>query len=62
MENIMITIKYIILAVMEFAIIAMFVAVLVAAVYQIVRDKVLQSRRQDGLAQDSGKEFRPVLK
>ncbi|MBN1317481.1 MAG: hypothetical protein JXA42_18510 [Anaerolineales bacterium] len=58
----MLSIKFVLFALMEIAVVGIFAAVLVAAVYQIVRDRVQESRRQDGMVQESGKSFRPVLK
>jgi hypothetical protein len=62
MENVMLSIKFVLFAVMEIAVVILFASVLIASVYQIVRDKVQESRRQDGVAQEAGKSFRPVLK
>lgn len=58
----MMSIKFVLFAVMEIAVVVLFAAVLVAMVYQVVRDKVQESRQQDGVAQESGKSYRPVLK
>jgi len=61
METTMLSIKFVLFALMEIAVVGIFAAVLIASVYQIVRDKVRESRLQDGVAQEP-KSFRPVLK
>jgi len=47
MESIMLTIKFIMFLAMEVIVLAVIAGVLIAGLYQIVRDRVLESRRRD---------------
>ncbi len=50
MENVMLTIKYLMFLFMEVSVFVVIGAVLVAGLYQIVRDKVRESRQVDQVA------------
>ncbi len=50
MEKVMLAIKAIEFLLIEFSVLAVFGAVLAAGLYQIVRDKVSESRRCDQVA------------
>jgi hypothetical protein len=50
METVMLTLKYIEFVVMELSVVAIFGGVLVAGLYQIVRDKVRAARQGDEFA------------
>ena len=54
MEETFLMIKFALFVVLEFAVLALIGAVLIAAIYQIVREKVLESRRQDEIALETG--------
>ena len=49
MENIMLTVKFVLFLAMELFVIGVLGAVLIAGLYQIVRDRVRESRRLDGM-------------
>ena len=51
MESIMLTIKFIMFLAMQVTVLAVIAGVVLAGLYQIVRDKVLESRRQDQIAE-----------
>jgi len=53
MENIMLTIKYLMFLALELSVFVVIGAVLVAGLYQIVRDKVRESRRRDQVAPEA---------
>lgn len=53
MEEIMLTLKFIMFLAMEIIVVATLGAVLVAGLYQIVRDKVLESRRRDQITPEN---------
>ena len=52
MESIFLTIKLIMFVAMEATVIVVIAAVLMAGVYQIVRDKVREARRRDQMIED----------
>jgi hypothetical protein len=54
MEDIMLFVKFILFFAMEFTVVAVIGAVLIAGLYQIVRDKVRESRRQDEITPETG--------
>jgi hypothetical protein len=54
MEDIMLFVKFILFFAMEFTVLAVIAAVLVAGLYQIVRDRVRESRRQDEITPETG--------
>ncbi|HID65106.1 MAG TPA: hypothetical protein EYP49_20500 [Anaerolineae bacterium] len=53
MESTMLTVKFVLFLAMELFVIGALGAVLIAGLYQIVRDKVRESRRLDGVVPDS---------
>ena len=53
MESVMLAIKFAIFLAMEVFVVAMMVGVLILAVYQIVRDKIRESRLLDGVAPET---------
>jgi Na+-translocating ferredoxin:NAD+ oxidoreductase RnfG subunit len=53
MENMMLFVKFLLFFGLEFTVVAIIGAVLVAGLYQIVRDKVRESRRQDQIAPEN---------
>jgi Na+-translocating ferredoxin:NAD+ oxidoreductase RnfG subunit len=59
MDTVMLSIKFLLFFALEFAVLAVIGAVLVAGLYQIVRDKVRESRRQDQIAPESRVDVAP---
>ena len=53
MESIMLGVKFLLFFALEFTVLIVIGAVLIAGVYQIVRDKVRESRRQDQVAPET---------
>ena len=53
MENVMLTIKYLMFAALELSVFIVIGAVLVAGLYQIVQNKVRESRRRDKIAPEA---------
>jgi hypothetical protein len=53
METTMLDIKFLLFLAMEASVVAVIGAVLIAGLYQIVRDKILESRRLDKLAPEA---------
>jgi len=53
MENVMLTIKSLMFLALELSVFVVIGAVLVAGLYQIVRDKVRESRRRDQVASEA---------
>lgn len=53
MESVMLTIKYLMFLALELFVFVVIGAVLVAGLYQIVRDKVRESRRRDQVAPEA---------
>lgn len=53
METTMLSIKFLLFLAMEAFVVAVIVAALIAGLYQIVRDKILESRRLDKLAPEA---------
>jgi hypothetical protein len=54
MEDVMLFVKFILFFAMEFTVVAVIGAVLIAGLYQIVRDRVRESRRQDEITPETG--------
>lgn len=54
MENILLAAKFVVFLVIQLFVFSAVGAVLIACVYQIVRDKVRESRRQDEIAPETG--------
>lgn len=61
MENIMLTVKFVLFLAMELFVIGALGAVLIAGLYRIVRDKVRESRRLDGVVPDSASDPAGVI-
>ena len=59
MENVLLTIKSLMFLALELSVFVVIGAVLVAGLYQIVRDKVRESRRRDQVAPEAA-EYRRV--
>lgn len=53
MESIMMTVKFALLLAMEVFVVATLVGALIAGLYQIVRDKIRESRRLDEVAPET---------
>jgi ABC-type proline/glycine betaine transport system permease subunit len=53
MESVMLTIKFALLLAMEVFVVATIVGALILGVYQIVKDKVRESRRLDEIAPET---------
>lgn len=53
MESIMMTVKFVLLLAMEVFVVATLVGALIAGLYQIVRDKIRESRRLDEVAPET---------
>ena len=53
MESVMLTVKFAIFLAMEVFVVATMVGALILGVYQIVKDKVRESRRLDEIAPES---------
>ena len=58
MENVMLTIKSLMFLALELSVFVVIGAVLVAGLYQIVRDKVRESRRRDQVASEAAGHWR----
>lgn len=61
MNSIMLNIKYILFLALELSVLIAVGAVLVAGLYQIVRDRVKEYRRRNRIAREAGHSFHPVL-
>jgi uncharacterized membrane protein (DUF106 family) len=53
METTMLNIKFLLFLAMEAFVVAVVVAALIAGLYQIIRDKILESRRLDKLVPEA---------
>jgi hypothetical protein len=53
MDNIMLFVKFILFFAMEFSVLLIIGAVIVGGLYQIVRDKVQESRRRDEISAEA---------
>ena len=47
MESVMLTVKFALFLAMEIFVVAMFAGVLILALYQIIKERILESRRLD---------------
>jgi hypothetical protein len=54
MEGIMLTLKFALFLAMEVLVVAMIAGALILGLYQIVKDKVVESRRLDEVTPESG--------
>lgn len=54
MDNVMLFVKFLLFFGLEFTVLFIIVAVLIAGLYQIVRDKVQKARREDEIAPEAG--------
>ena len=50
MDSIMLTVKFVIFFALELFVLSVLVAALIAGLYQVVQDKIRESRRLDGVA------------
>ena len=53
MESIMLTVKFVIFFALEFFVLSVLVAALIAGLYQVVQDKIRESRRLDGVTPEA---------
>jgi hypothetical protein len=53
MDNIMLIVKFLLFFALEFSVLVVIGVILIAGLYQIVRDKVRESRRRDQIAPES---------
>jgi ABC-type proline/glycine betaine transport system permease subunit len=60
MESVMLTVKFAIFLAMEVFVVATLVGALILGVYQVVRDKVHESRLLDGVASETSPAHPPT--
>jgi energy-converting hydrogenase Eha subunit A len=53
MESIMLTVKFVLLLAMEIFVVATIVSALILGLYQVVKDKIRESRRLDEVAPET---------
>ena len=58
MDSIMLTVKFVIFFALELFVLSVLVAALIAGLYQVVQDKIRESRRLDGVTPEA----RPVAR
>jgi len=61
MESVMLAIKFVMFVALEVTVLAVIGAVVVAAVYQIVRDKVRESRQRDEITTEDKQQLQQTL-
>jgi membrane protein implicated in regulation of membrane protease activity len=54
MESVMLGVKFLMFFALEFTVVVIIGACLVAAVYQVVRDRVRESREEDQITREAG--------
>lgn len=61
MESVMLAIKFVMFVALEVTVLAVIGAVVVAAVYQIVHDKVRESRQRDEITTEDKQQLQQTL-